>query len=169
MVASAQQVRFDYDRWANFSAYWTYEWVDDKQLAVGDQFLDLAIKRVVDEQLARTGRRRVESGGDLLVGYQIRISEEKQFGAFGPGWGSGPLGFGWRGFDSFSDINVTTSSVEIGTLTVGLFDPAAKQLIWRGSAAKTLDIKNNPDKNYRTLEKAVTKLFKNYPPGVAKH
>ena len=31
-----------------------------------------------------------------------------------------------------------------------------------------LDMSKNPDKNYRTLEKAMTKLFKNYPPGVGK-
>jgi hypothetical protein len=48
---------------------------------------------------------------------------------------------------------------------IGLFDPATKQLVWRGSAAKTLDIKKDPDKNYRNLEKAMAKLFKNYPPG----
>ena len=43
---------------------------------------------------------------------------------------------------------------------IGLFDPASKQLVWRGSASKTLDIKKDPDKNYRNLEKAMAKLFK---------
>ena len=41
-------------------------------------------------------------------------------------------------------------------------------LVWRGVASKTLDLSTDPDKNYRTLEKAVAKLFKNYPPGVGK-
>ena len=45
-----------------------------------------------------------------------------------------------------------------------MFDPATKQLVWRGSVSKTLDINEDPDKNYRNLEKAVAKLFKNYPP-----
>jgi hypothetical protein len=31
-----------------------------------------------------------------------------------------------------------------------------------------LDMSTDPDKNYRTLEKAMAKLFKNYPPGVDK-
>jgi len=73
----AQQVQFDYDRSANFSAYRTYQWVDYQRVAVGDQLLDQDIKRAVDGQLAGKGLRRVESGGDLLVGYQTRISEEK--------------------------------------------------------------------------------------------
>jgi len=47
---------------------------------------------------------------------------------------------------------------------VDLYDPAKKQLIWRGDATKTIDIKRDPDKNYRNLQKAMAKLFKNYPP-----
>ena len=49
-----------------------------------------------------------------------------------------------------------------------MFDPASKQLVWRGSAAKTLDIKKDPDKNYRNLEKAMAKMFRNYPPRAGK-
>jgi hypothetical protein len=64
------------------------------------------------------------------------------------------------------DTRVTSSTIDIGKLVIGLFDPATKQLIWRGSASKTLDIKKDPEKNYRTLEKAMAKLFKNYPPGL---
>jgi len=164
VAAFAQEVQFGYDRAANFIAYKTYQWVDYKLVPVGDQLLDQDIKRAVDEQLAGKGLRRVDSGGDLLVGYQTRISEEKQFDAFGSGFG----GWGGPGWGNLGDIHGTTSTVENGTLTVGLFDPATKQLVWRGSAAKTLDIKKDPDKNYRNLEKAVAKLFKNYPPDAGK-
>jgi len=34
----------------------------------------------------------------------------------------------------------------------------------RGDASKTLDIKEDPNKNYKNLQKAMEKLFKNYPP-----
>ena len=156
-AAVAQDVQFDYDRSANFNAYRTYQWVDHKRIEVGDQILDQDIKRAVDEQLAGKGLRRVESGGDLYVGYQAAISQEKQFDGFG--WG-GPGGWGGWG-----NGHVTSSTIDIGKLIIGLFDPATKQLVWRGSAAKTLDIKKDPDKNYRNLEKAMAKLFKNYPPG----
>jgi hypothetical protein len=158
-AAFAQEVQFDYSRVANFGAYQTYQWVDYKPVQVGDQLLDQDIKRAVDAQLAGKGLRRVESDGDLHVGYQAAISQEKQYDSFGwgpPGWG------GW------GNTRVTTSTIETGKLVVGLFDPATKQLVWRGSASKTLDIKKDPDKNYRNLEKAMTKLFKNYPPGASK-
>ena len=164
VAAFAQDVHFDYNRSANFSAYKTYQWVDYREVPVGDQILDQDIKRAVDAQLAGNGLRRVESDGDLRVGYQASISQEKQFDSFGgwggPGWWGGPWGGG--------NTRVTTSTIEVGNLVIGMFDPASKQLVWRGSASKTLDIKKDPDKNYRNLEKAMAKLFKNYPPGVGK-
>jgi hypothetical protein len=163
-AAVAQDVHIDYDRAANFSAFKTYQWVDYKPLDVGDQLLDKDIKRAVDAQLAGKGLRRVESGGDLLVGYQAAISHEKQFDGFNlgrGGWG-GPWG-GW------GSGQVTTSTIDIGKLTVGMFDPAAKQLVWRGAASKALAINKDPDKNYRELEKAMAKLFRKYPPGSGKN
>ena len=169
IAAFAQDVQFDYDRSANFNGYKTYQWVDYWPVPVGDQLLDQDIKRAVDEQFAGKGLRRVESGGDLYVGYQAGISEQKQFDAFGSGLGGGPFGAGLGGFGSFGDIHGTTSTIEVGKLIIGLFNPATKQLVWRGSASKTLDIKKDPDKNYRNLEKAMAKLFRNYPPRAGKN
>jgi hypothetical protein len=159
VTAFAQEVQVDYDRSANFNAYKTYQWIDSKPVQVGDQLLDKNIKRAVDGQLTGKGLQRVESGGHLLIGYQAAISKEKQF----DGSPSGPP---WSG--NWGNSRVTSSTIEIGTLVVMLFDPAAKQLVWRASASKTLDIDENPDKNYRNLEKAMAKLFKNYPPGLGK-
>ena len=156
VTAFAQDVQFDYDRSVNFNGYKTYQWVECQQVEVGDQLLDKDIKRAVDEQLAGKGLRRVESGGDLYVGYQAGITQEKEFDSFG--WGPR-----WWG-----DRRITSSTIDIGKLVIGMFDPATKQLVWRGSATKTLDIKKDPDKNYRNLEKAMAKLLKNYPPGSAK-
>jgi len=53
-------------------------------------------------------------------------------------------------------------------LLVDLYDQAKKQLVWRGDATKSIDLKKDPDKNYKNLQKAMAKLFKNYPPRPAK-
>jgi hypothetical protein len=154
LAAFAQQVHFDYDRSANFSAYKTYQWVDYKPVAVSDQLLDQDVKRAVDEQLAGKGLRRVDTGGELLVGYQKALSKEKEFDSLGPGlfWGG----------------RITSSTIDIGSLGIGLFDASTRRLVWRGSAAQTLDIKKDPDKNFHNLEKAMAKLFRNYPPSARK-
>jgi len=155
-MASAQEVHFDYDRSANFSAYRTYQWVDAKPGQATNQLMDQNIKRAIDGQLAMKGLQRVESGADLQVAYQAAIDQEKQF----DGWGTGPRFYG--------PARVTSSTIEIGKLVVDIVDAGKKQLVWRGSAEKTLDIKKDPEKNQKNLEKAMAKLFKNYPPGSAK-
>ena len=156
VLAMAQDVHFDYDRSANFGAYKTYQWVELNAGHATDQLLDQNIKRAVDAQLTLKGLQRVESGGDLQAAYQVAVDKEKQFDGFG-------MGPRWNAMG-----RVTSSTIEIGKLVVDLFDPAKKQLVWRGDAEKTLDIKKDPDKNYQSLQKAMAKLFKNYPPGSAK-
>ena len=128
-----------------------------------DQLLDQDIKRAVDAQLAQKGLTKVDKGGDLLVGYQASANEEKSinlWGSGGGGWSGG--GPGWGG--GLSSVQGQTSTITVGTLVVGLYDPARKQLIWRGDASKTVDLKKDPNKNYQTLQKAMAKLLKNYPP-----
>ena len=151
-LATAQEVQFDYDRSANFSAFRTYQWVDRAAGQAPSQLMDQNIKRAIDTQLVSKGLQRVENGGDLQVSYQAAVDQEKQFDGFGTGprfWGT---------------TRVTSSTIEIGKLVVDFVDPAKNQLVWRGAAEKTLDIKKDPEKNYRNLEKAMAKLFKNYPP-----
>jgi hypothetical protein len=152
-AAFAQEVHFDYDRSASFAAYRTYQWADAKGGSAPNQLMDQNIKRAIDEQLALRGLQRVESGGDLQVVYQTAVQQEKQF----DGFGTGPRWYG--------TTRVSSSTIEIGKLVVNLYDPIKKQLVWRGDAEKTLDVRKDPDKNYRNLQKAMAKLFKNYPPG----
>lgn len=161
ICAYGQDVHYNYARGANFAAYKTYQWVDIQ--GVPDQLIDHDIKRAIDEQLAQKGLTKVENHPDLYVGYQAVIREEKGinlsgwgeryagWGGFGGGWGTG-------------SVKGETSTIPVGTLLVDLYDPAKKQLIWRGDATKTIDHKKDPDKNYKNLQKAIAKLFKNYPP-----
>jgi hypothetical protein len=151
-VAMAQDVRFDYERSANFSTYKTYQWAGDAPNAAGNQLMDQSIKRAIDEQLAAKGLRRVERGGDLQVSYQAAVQQEKQYDGFGTGFRFNGTG------------RVTTSTIEVGQIVINLTDSARQQLVWSGAAEKTLDIKKDPDKNYRNLQKTMAKIFKNYPP-----
>jgi Domain of unknown function (DUF4136) len=161
-----QDIHYNYDRGTKFATYKTYQWVDlgGPRGAVPDQLIDLAIKRAVDEQLAQKGLSRVEKDADLRIAYHAIVREEKAvnlsaFGAdAGGGWGSWGNG----------TVTGQTSSIPVGTLLIDMYDPAKKQLIWRGDATKTIDLKKDPDKNYRTLQKVMTKVFKNYPPPLSK-
>ena len=189
--AFGQDIHYNYDRSANFHSYKTYQWVDSPRTAAkvaapagapklpgvpdlpappnfsGDapdlragasdeQLLDQDIKRAVDEQLAQKGLTRVEKNGDIQVTYHAAVREEKSVNLSGSGW---------RNYGTLDgSLQGQTNTVPIGTLVVDMYDPARKQLIWRGDASKTIDIKKDPNKNYKNLQKAMAKLFKNYPP-----
>ena len=123
-----------------------------------DQLIDQDIKRAVDGQLAQKGLMRVEKNADLRVSYQAALHNELSLNLFGSAWGGRAAGF-WDG-----SVQGQTSAIPIGTLVVSLYDPARRQLIWRGDATKAIDLKKDPDKNYKNLDKSIEKLFKNYPP-----
>ncbi len=156
-VAYGQEIHYDYDHGTDFTAYKTYQWVDIQSGGVPDQLVDQNIKRAVDEQLALKGLTKVEKGAGLYVGYQAAVKEEKRVHV----WGTGPC---WTG----GMAQVETSTIKVGQLVINIYDPARKQLIWRGDVSKTLEPSKDPDKNYRNLQKALAKLFKNYPPKTKK-
>ena len=159
--AFGQDVHYNYDRGANFASFKTYRWVnlDD---SVNDQLIDRDIKRAVDEQLAQKGLTKVEGEADLYIGYRAAINLEKSVNLWSTGMGPGGLGWGDR------SVQGQTSTIPVGLLFVDMYDHATKQLVWRGDASKSLDLKKDPDKNYKNLQKAMAKLFKNYPPPVCK-
>jgi hypothetical protein len=70
-------------------------------------------------------------------------------------------GGAWKG--SFGQA-ATTDTIDTGTLVIDFYDPAQKQLVWRGMAANTLDPSANTDKNYNNLQKAIAKLLRPFPP-----
>jgi hypothetical protein len=161
VLAYAQDVHYNYDRGANFSSYKTYQWVDLPN-GVPDQLVDRDIKRAIDEQLTMKGLTKIEKDADVLVGYQAIVNLEKGITLSGFGMRDRVPG-AWGGWDS-GTVTGQTSTIPVGTLLVSVYDPAKKQLIWRGDASKSVDLKKDPEKNYKNLQKAMAKLFKNYPP-----
>jgi hypothetical protein len=158
--AYGQDVHYNYDRKANFAAYKTYQWVDIPGGAVPDQLIDQAIKRAADEQLKLKGLTKVESNADLYIGYQFVLNLEKSISLSEMG---GP-GFGWDPWGGSRNVRGQTSTIPVGILLMDLYDMGREQLVWRGDAVKTIDLKKDPDKNYKNLQKVMAKLFKNYPP-----
>jgi hypothetical protein len=162
-LALAQDVRYNFDAQSDFSKYKTYRWVDIKGADRPDDLTDRQIKDALDGELAKKGLTKTDGdAADLFVGYQTAISTEKEVTSFDSGWGYGP---GWRYGGMGTGISTsTTSTLYVGALTLDMYDPAKKQLIWRGVASKTLDAKAKPEKRQKNLQKGAAKLLKNYPP-----
>ncbi len=159
-VSSAQQVKTDYDRNANFGQYKTFSW---EKVQTPDQLWVSRIKEAVNASLGAKGLTPVASGGDIAIVAMETTQNQQTLNTFYDGFGGG---WRWRGFGGFGDATTTTETYKVGTLVVDLFDAHAKTLIWRGSASDTLSDKS--DKNIKNLDKGVQKMFDHFPPGEKK-
>src|SRR5580658_7165326 len=161
-MASAQQVKTDYDRSANFALYKTYSW---EHVETKDPLNVDRIKHAVNTVLAARGWMMVDSGADVAVVAMEITRDQQTLNTFYDGLGGG---WGWRRFGGggFGEATTTTDTYTVGTVVVDLFDTKTKQLIWRGSASDTLS--NNSDKNIKNLNESVDKMFKHFPPGATR-
>jgi len=155
IVATGQEVRHNSMPGTDFSKYHTYKWVPIEGGAHPNQIMDAEIKQSVDSQMAAKGFTKTDNDkADLYVGYQIAVDQEKQWNGYGMGGG-----VRWGGMAS-----ATSSTINVGTLVLDMYDPATKQLVWTGNATKTIDPSSNQEKNQKNLNKAMQKLLKDFPP-----
>jgi hypothetical protein len=162
----AQEVRYNFDSKADFTKFKTYKWVDIKGADKPNQLVQKQITDTIDAELAKKGLAKTDSDtADLFIGYQTAVGTEKQFTSYNTGWGYGPgWGGGWYGGGGMTTTTGSTSTIYVGQLALDMYSPTGKDLVWRGTAQKTLDPKAKPDKQQKNLTKAVEKLLKNYPP-----
>jgi len=154
-VELGQDVKTNYMPGVDFSKYHIYKWVAVEGGGHPDQIIDAEIKQSIDSQLAAKGFTKTDSeNADLFVAYQIAVNQEKQWNAYGMGGGVRWVGMG----------TATSSTLNVGTLALDVYDPSAKQLVWKGTATKTIDPSKNQEKNQKNLDKAMEKLLKDFPP-----
>ena len=162
-TASAQDIKYNYLRGADFSRYKTYKWVRVPGVQYPNAILDEQIMQAIDTQLALKRLSKVEENPDLYITYQVAVDQEKQWNSYSSGgdyWGWG----GWGGWGGMSTTTVTSRTINIGTLNCDIYDVSTKKQIWRGEASKTLGSGKDPEKVQKNIQKAVEKLFKKYPP-----
>lgn len=152
----------DHDPNADFSSFKTYGWLDreDSIEAQLPDHLRMRLRRVTEEVLAEKGLEPAPAPPqtDLLLTYHFGASEEFQvnYMPYSPyrTWGYGY----WGGYGAgYSEIRKYTE----GTLVLDIVDARTHQLVWFGSISKEVRSTNPPGKR---IQKAVTKLLKDFPP-----
>jgi Domain of unknown function (DUF4136) len=155
-VAVTQDVHYNSMPGIDFSKYHTYKWVAVPGAEQLNQIQESELKSAVDTQLAAKGFTPTTGDtADMYVGYQVSVNKEKEWNAYGTGGG-----WGWGG----GMATATESTIAVGSVGLDFYDPAAKQLIWRGVATKTVNPSSNQEKNEKNLDKAMEKLLKHFPP-----
>ena len=146
----AQKVSVDFDRGTDFSKYKTYDWV--KGTPAGNPMMHQRIVAGIEAQLAAKGLRRVEGNPDLVVTYHTATDTQVSINTMG----GGPLG-GWR----LGMGTATVNKIPVGQLVVDIGDVNTRRFVWRGSASGTMSSK--PEKNEKSLNTALAKMFQNFP------
>lgn len=156
--AFAQDVNVNYMPGKDFSGYKTYRWVEIQGAEKPDAIVDGQIKQAIDKALASKGLTKATGEkADLFIGYQVAVNQERQWNTYSMG---GPYSYRWGGGMG----TATSSTIHIGTVALDMYDSAAKELVWKGQASKTLSGEKDPEKRQKNIDKAMAKLLKDFPP-----
>lgn len=160
----AQKVSYDYEKSANFSAFRTYAHKDGTK--VGQSLIDDRIVAAIDAELAAKGFTRSDANPDVFVVYHMAFDKEKDISTYSSGYGGGygPYGWGWGGGWAGGTTTTQVRDILIGTLVIDIADARKGQLAWRGIGVKEVNTQAKPEKRDKSVNNAVKKILKNYPP-----
>ena len=151
--AAAQSVQSDFDRSFRFSELKSFSFAVQKRGATdplaGDTLNDGRIRNGLESQLTANGFRMESEKADFVIAYYVTTKNKLNVQDFGYG---PPRWFGSR------DIRVNQYSE--GTLMVDFIDVKSNQVIWRGRAVGTLEMKGVDKKISKSVEKLVKQFVK---------
>jgi hypothetical protein len=160
LAAHAQKVNVDFDKAVDFSKFKTYKWGTGTPVA--NPMSNQRIIAGIESQLGSKGLQKVADNADLEVMYHGAVGQQTQLNTTNMGgWG-----YGWGRYGGMGTTTTTVQNIPTGELIVDIGDIQGKKFIWRGIARDTLS--DNPQKNQKKLEKALTKMFQKFPPPVKK-
>jgi hypothetical protein len=151
IAALGQQVSVNYNHSANFAQYHTYAWGSNNTNEIRNSILAQVAHQDINTAMQEKGLQMVQESQnpDLILTSNGGMREQTSYSA----WGTRGIGGGFGGISPEQNVD--------GTLIVDLYDAKTQSLVWRGIAQNTLS--NNGNKNQKNVEKAVEKMFKQWP------
>ena len=150
VLVLAQKTSYDFDKSANFASFKTYAHKDGTK--VGQELIDARILAAIDAQMAAKGFTVSESSPDVFVVYHVAFDKQQDISTYSTGYAGG------------GSSTTQVRDILIGTLVIDLADAKGGKLVWRGMGVKEVDTQAKPEKRDKSINNAVTKIFKNYPP-----
>jgi hypothetical protein len=163
-IASAQKTTYDFDKSASFAQFRTYSLQEGTPTK--NTLIDNRITAAIETELAAKGLVRNDAAPDVVVLFHVAYDEQKDISSFSSGPMYGGYGYGWGGGWGTTTTDVRVRNILVGTLAVDVVDAKKKQVVWRGLGTKEINTSAKPEKRDENISKAVTKIFKNYPPKV---
>jgi Domain of unknown function (DUF4136) len=150
-ISVGQQVSVNYNHSQSFSQFQTYAWGSDNANQIQNSILAQVAIQDIDSALQGKGWQKVQASQnpDVLVTASGGMKEQTSYSA----WGMRGIGGGMGGISPEQNV--------VGTLVIDLYDAKNQSLIWRGIGQNALN--NNGSKNQQMVQKAVAKMFKQWP------
>lgn len=159
---AAQKVKIDYDKTTDFSKFKTYAWVQGTP--VMDPRLDTYIKKSLNDMFHHIGMTEASvSAADIVVTYHAAVSTDLSVGtALDPTFAASG-GVAVPGHSIWETAGgAAAAHVNKGGLAFAILDRAANRPIWTGTAQHT--VSDKPSERWEQVQKALDKLFRNFPP-----
>ena len=166
VMAAAQKTTYDFDKTAPFAEFKTYSLKDGTKS--GNELIDKRITAAIEAQLAAKGLTKNDSAPDVYVVSHLAFDQQKDISSFSSGPMYGGYGYGWGGGWGTTTTDVRVREILVGTLAIDMIDAKKKQVAWRGLGTKEINTTAKPEKRDENINKAIEKIFKNYPPKVKK-
>jgi len=147
----AQQVSVNYNHGMSFSQFHTYAWGSNNTNQIQNSILAQVAQQDIESAMAGKGLTKVEESQnpDLILTASGGERAQTSYNA----WGMRGIGGGMGGITPQQNVEAT--------MIVSLYNPKTQELVWRGIAQDTLS--NNGDKNQKMVQKAIDKMFKQWP------
>lgn len=155
IAALAQDVSVNYDKAYDFSKIKSFA------VQVGspaqDPFLEKHFVSTVTQALAAKGWVQADAAAaDATVMLHGKSETRKRLEGYSTG------GYRWGGGMGSAQLE----DYRVGTIVVDVFEAKTKTLLFRGAAGD--EMSDKAEKNEKKIDKAVSKIFKDFPPGSKK-
>jgi hypothetical protein len=160
----AQKTTYDYDKTASFAQFKTYAMKDGTP--TGNPLIDNRIVASIEAQLAAKGLVKNETMPDVFVLYHVAFDKQQDISTYSSGPIYGGYGWGWGGGWGATSTDVRVRDILVGSLAIDVVDATKGQMVWRGLGTKEIDTDAKPGKRDENINKAVAKIFRNFPPKV---
>ena len=165
--ASGPEVRSMSDPSANFAQYQTFGFADPlgTDRAGYQSIVSQQLKAATRRELEARGLRYDQSSPQLLVNLNAQLNDKMRVTTtpepmMAPGYYGYRRGFyqPWPMYTERTDV----TQYQEGTLTIDVIDAARKQLVWEGTATKSVTSADMKDVG-AALDAVVTAAFKKFP------
>jgi hypothetical protein len=172
--SSELHVLTSYDEDADFRSYLTFGVVnyDTSTMVSGKPmgFVDRYFKSAIEDQMKERGYI-ISDNRDLEIYYYVKLDTQSElvatsYPSYGGYYGS-PYYYGYYGGYGYGSvgIGISTTSVQqvdhtTGTLIIDIVDVRADNVVWRGTAQKSID--NNKGGDQREISHIIDRVFNDF-------